>query len=163
MPSGPKVKASISGRAGRGAIAKRAPATLGPVTNVTGPLVFSERRRETSAAFSFSTPVPPRVYDSSDFSRFLRRSHAHNQRPAGGAIPDPHLRRYATWSRLAGETLQHGLWEGWSLLRTHELPIKTTHLLVSARSRLLSLLDGFLSLFWPRLRPIETHLPAPGS
>src|SRR5690606_13804215 len=45
------------------------PATLGPVTNVTGPLVFSKRRRETSAAFSFSTPVPPRVYDSSDFSR----------------------------------------------------------------------------------------------
>ena len=40
------------------------PATSGPVTNVTGPLVLTERRRETSAAFLFSTPVPAKTYES---------------------------------------------------------------------------------------------------
>jgi len=41
-----------------------APASQRAVAKRSGPVVFSERRRETSAAFSLSTPVSPRGYDS---------------------------------------------------------------------------------------------------
>ncbi len=54
----------------------------GPVAKAAGPLVFRERRRETSAAFSLFGPRSARVGDWARRRRRLWPSARHNQRPA---------------------------------------------------------------------------------